>query len=198
MLTRLNQPVPILGALVCLLAWYPSPTTAQDPTALARALADPRSSAGAIESVVASPKESLPLLLRWSRKPPPGLSIPTLHGSMIEIFGRLKTVEAAPFLIEHIEYGSVMGNLWMKQSDVVVERLPAVRALIRIGPAALSDLQAAYLKAAGTKRLAIVLAMARMKDGRARASLDFARAMASAEMQITDEGLRSLNVKERR
>ena len=57
---------------------------------------------------------------------------------LAEVFGRLRTVEAIPFLIRSIglELWPPSPNAWMKTPAVVKERMPAVAALMQIGPAA--------------------------------------------------------------
>ena len=61
-----------------------------------------------------------------------------LYVGLAEAFGKLKTKEAIPFLIKNIslQRGTPSPNIWMKAPRAIELRLPAVFALIQIGPEA--------------------------------------------------------------
>jgi hypothetical protein len=104
---------------------------------LARAIVDKRSSSTEFEAVVAVARGRIPLLLRWADTPP--LSVPRgeLYAGMATIFGRVRETSAIPFLIKNI---AVRGEVWMKAPDSAMHYLPAARALVEIGPPAVSHL----------------------------------------------------------
>jgi hypothetical protein len=72
-----------------------------------------------------------------ARNHPPGLNRTELFIGLADVFGELRTKEAIPFLIQNISLARwVRTNIWMKEPDVVQGHLPAVGALIKIGPEA--------------------------------------------------------------
>lgn len=93
---------------------------------------------GAIAQIVASTATTIPLLLSWTEKPPAGLGPLEqyqLNIGMAEVFGQLRTREAVPFLLRNLTLNKFpVTNVWTRASDVILERLPCVAALIRIGP----------------------------------------------------------------
>jgi len=110
---------------------------------------------------------------------------------MIEIFGRLRTKEALPFLVEHIAMDeNAMATIWMKSPQSIAASVPGVQALLRIGPDATPALLRAleklpYYKAGVPgdykKRIAIVVTLAMMRDRRAKPALE-------KEIQHSDAG----------
>jgi len=81
-----------------------------------------------------------------ARTPPPDLNEfeqYIFRISLAEIFGQLKTKDAIPFLISNISlhpFPFISPNIWLKAPAVIEERMPAVGALIKIGPAAFDAL----------------------------------------------------------
>lgn len=136
---RLNAIVWIFAAATC------GNTSAQDlgDQELVRALIDDNTRPSAVTKVVASGSAKISLLLKWTRTPPQLNEYDQykLNISLAEIFGRLKTKEAIPFLIKNISLERwPRPNIWMKTPEVVEGHLPAVAALIQIGPEALEAL----------------------------------------------------------
>jgi hypothetical protein len=92
----------------------------------------------------------LPLLLSWSTKPPSGLDpfeLEALNVGLADVFGQLKTRGAIPFLVKNISMQRSifsMPAIGLKTYKVVLERMPAVAALINIGTPALRPLEDAY------------------------------------------------------
>lgn len=116
-------------------------TSAQEnnETELARLLSNEATQEQTVESLVASPdKVRLALLLSWTKDPPRQLNIverAELYIGMTEVFGRLRTTTAIPFLIENISLQlPATPNVWTKTAASIEERVPAVAALIAIGP----------------------------------------------------------------
>jgi hypothetical protein len=107
---------------------------------LALSLATESTRQKAIAQVLASRASSVPLLLSWADKPPSGLGPLEEHQltvGMAEAFGRLRSKEAIPFLIENLTLNTFpVANVWTRTSEVIMDRLPSVAALIQIGPEA--------------------------------------------------------------
>jgi hypothetical protein len=73
------------------------------------------------------------------KKPPPEMNVleqVELNAGMAEVFGRLRTTAAIPFLIKNIglQHLPATPNIWMKTAGSIKEQAPAVAALIAIGP----------------------------------------------------------------
>jgi hypothetical protein len=110
---------------------------AQTPTqTLARDLSVIDTRPRAIQKVLSSRAESLPMLLIWTEAPPDGVDRLELFIGMAEAFGKLGAIEAIPFLIKHICLQSSPGSvdIWTKDPSTIQSRLPSVAALIKIGP----------------------------------------------------------------
>lgn len=113
--------------------------SAQDGLQIARELANESTRKSAVAKVVASGVNTVPILLSLSQSPPPEVNEYDLARGLADAFGQLKTKEAIPFLITHLslERGRfVTPNTWMKGGEVIRERMPAISALIQIGPEA--------------------------------------------------------------
>jgi hypothetical protein len=107
--------------------------------ALARSLANAATQEKTVEGLVASRGQRLALLLSWTENPPPEMNVleqAELDAAMAEVFGRLRTTAAIPFLIRKIslQHLPATPNVWTKTAVSVRERAPAVGALIAIGP----------------------------------------------------------------
>jgi hypothetical protein len=112
-----------------------------DGRELAHRLANSNTQQRAIQEVVAAGRAYVPLLLSWTRKAPDTLDKYDQYNlklAIAQVFGRLKTLEAISFLIKNIslQVGLDDPNTWMKTGEVIEKRMPAVAALIQIGPAA--------------------------------------------------------------
>jgi HEAT repeat protein len=120
------------GGLILVLA----AAQANDRRNIARLLADDGARESAVRSVVESRGKEVPLLLSWARKPPAGVDRAGLDIGLADVFGKLKTAEAIPFLIKNItmERWPPSPNTWMKTPEVIEGRMPAVAALVQIGP----------------------------------------------------------------
>lgn len=115
---------------------------------LAIRLADPELRQLAVRSITYSGGRDLALLLSWGENPPPRVDSLQLRLGLMEAFRKLRAKEAIPFLIRYmtLDIRGISGNVWTKADGVVETRLPAIDALIAIGPdaskaviAALSD-----------------------------------------------------------
>ncbi len=116
---------------------------------LARRLANDATQRAAVEQVVALGDKKVPLLLSWAKNPPVDLGggfgeldLYSFRGGLADIFGQLKVKDAIPFLIQNISLHRwpSAGVVWMKAPTVIEDRMPAINALIRIGPDALDAL----------------------------------------------------------
>lgn len=163
---------------------------------LARRLADVVYRREAVAQIVAAPSLYVPVLLSWSKNPPSGVPQVELYFGMAQVFGELKTKEAIPFLIKNISVRPILanGNTWMKAAPTIEARLPAVGALIKIGPDASKALIQAYSQLMTAEdRLAAIFAVSRIGDPAARDFLRIAVAMTSNERYWAEEGLKVLD-----
>ena len=107
---------------------------------LAHELARDGSRRNAVDKIAARGSSLVPLLLLWTCNPPTDVNEHDLNVGLAEAFGRLKAKEAIPFLIKNItlKRGALddTPNTWLKVAEVIERRLPAVVALIQIGPEA--------------------------------------------------------------
>lgn len=162
----------------------------QREAVLARHLADQSTRSATIGKIVGSGTAKLPVLLNWTKSPPPGVNVRELNLALVELFGRLHATEAIPFLIANINFrDSPVGSIWMKSPEDVIHRSPAIRALLAIGPDAIPSLTQAYSKATPMDRLAIVLTLSEMKDVRAKNVLFSAFGFAEQELSYAKRGL---------
>jgi hypothetical protein len=139
-----------------------------DDLELARMLSDGRTREAAVAKIVATGVTKVPVLLSWTRVPPTGVDRIELYVGVAEAFGALKAKEAVPFLITNISIQPWLSSpsVWLKTSDVVVDRLPAVRALIQIGPEAAKALMGAAWDRMGYEdRLASLIVVSRVGEG---------------------------------
>ncbi len=128
-----------------------------------------------------------------------------LNLSMIEIFGRLRTKDAIPFLVEHISSDSTaMNTIWMRGPETIAEALPAIQALLKIGRDATPELIRALGKipycpswtdCKRKDRIAIVVTLAMLKDPRAKAALEKETEHSSKEGDIAFQALKSMDQK---
>ena len=135
---------------------------------LAVSLANDSTRQAAITSIVTSGRDKIPLLLSWTKHPPKGVAECGLRTGLEEAFGRLKTKEAIPFLLENISesrgcFGTDLAP-WLKDPDVIEWQLPAVGALIKIGPDASMAAMSAFPNMTDEeKRRAAIFVVSRIK-----------------------------------
>jgi hypothetical protein len=212
--------VPLL--VVCLACPW---NQAGDELDLARRLASPATRDEAIQTIVSSGGKQLPILLSWTTTPPQVEDLVNLHLAMVEVFERLKSKEAVPFLVQNIDPGYAPPNTWSKSTAIIIARYPAIRALLAIGPDAIPELRRAYYstkvertvtpdlherierrepdamreelayQSARREHIAIVFTLAMMRDERARVVLQDAAKPTSPESIFAEEGLRWLDAK---
>jgi hypothetical protein len=135
---------------------------------LAKELSFPGTRERAVEEILQSKEEGLRLLQSWTRRPPSGVDLNGLHFGMAVAFGRMHAPQAIPFLIKNISVQQFPSqpNVWMKSPEVIESRLPAVTALIGIGPEAARALirQWDTIRSDDERLLAAVFVLARV-DG---------------------------------
>jgi hypothetical protein len=162
---------------------------------LARRLADPGTRADAIAGIVTSEPGNIQRLLSFGEAPPPHLNRTELFIGLAELFGQLRTKEAIPFLIKNISLARwVRPNIWSKTPHSVEEHLPAVAALIAIGPEAsraLTSLE--WLHMTVEDHLAAIFVISRIGDPASKAFLLSAVAEAGMERSYAEEGLKLLD-----
>jgi hypothetical protein len=89
-------------ALAVVLFWRAPWSASEGDRALAVSLANDTTEEAAIASIVASGRGKVPLLLSWTKKPPPHVLECALDTGLADVFGRLRTKEAIPFLVKII------------------------------------------------------------------------------------------------
>jgi len=165
---------------------------------LAASLASDKTRQAAIASIIASGRDKVPLLLDWIRNPPKGVDSCGLDTGLEEAFGELKTKEAIPFLVENISvYRGCFGTSlapWLKAPEVIEWQLPAVGALIKIGPNASKAVIAAFPNMTVEEdRRAAVFVVARIKGvAEAQSFLKSVSARAGREQYWAEEGIKLL------
>lgn len=162
---------------------------------LARALSDDATRKAAVADIVAAERGRVPLLLSWANTPPKGVSRIGLNIGMAMVFGSLKVKAAIPFLIKYITLpAGIPTPPWMKTTEVIVDRLPALSALIQIGPdAAEAIMNVGWEHLGAYDRLASLILVSRVGEG--QAARDFInRALGEANLQreFATEALRTL------
>lgn len=162
---------------------------------LARRLSSEDSRAAAISEIVASRSTYFPVLLRWTENPPAGVDKHQLYVGMSDAFGKLKAKEAIPFLIKILNLGRYLDkpDIWTKGPPIIEQNLPAVAALISIGPDASDALISAFGGPMTPRdRLAVIFIVARIKSPDSRAFLSEAIGEADTERFWADDGIEFL------
>lgn len=161
---------------------------------LARRLASQDGRPAAEAEIVASGAARTPMLLGWSKRPPAGVDPTELFIGLADIFGELKTKEAIPFLIQNISLGRwVRPNIWNKAPEVIFGHLPALAALIKIGPEASKALiNADWFRLPAEDHLAAIFAVSRIGGSDARPFLVTAISQANLVRHQAEEGLKIL------
>ncbi len=168
---------------------------AQDPSTLelARLLASDTTRQRGVARVVASGNNIIPILLSWTKSPPPQVDQNELYIGLADAFGQLKTKEAIPFLIKNISLQRWRElNTWLKTAQVIEERLPAVAALVRIGKDASKALISEYQTLVAEDRLAAIFVVSMIQDPEARTFLASVMGQANLERYWAEEGLKRL------
>jgi hypothetical protein len=182
-----------------------APGFGQDPDALdlARLLAHPDTQQAAIRRAISS-GDKLQVLLSLAKAPPAqldDLELTVLNDGLADIFGILKAEDAIPFLVRNMgnqRFPPVGGVIWSKPLDLIKERLPALAALINIGPAAANAIMRASPWDMGPEqRLAAIIGVSeiayQMKDPHEeRTFLRGMLAQANQERIWAQEGLKHL------
>ncbi|HBY62067.1 MAG TPA: hypothetical protein DEH78_19785 [Solibacterales bacterium] len=132
---------------------------------LAKLLANYDTRAAGVERAVAQGPRAEQLLISWTLRAPSDVDFYQLRLGMADAFARWKTREAIPFLIENIDMqpGS-RPNIWMKADSAVQAHFRAVNALIRIGPAAASEVMERFWTLPSSVRLHAVFVVAHVAD----------------------------------
>jgi hypothetical protein len=171
---------------------------AAEDRALAVSLANDTSRPGAVSSIVAAGRAKIPILLYWSRQPPDGIPECALDTGLAEAFGELKSKEAIPFLIKNIGMYRSCGasfSPWLKTSVTIEWNLPAVGALVKIGPEASRAVINGFrdLTAEEDRRAAIFVVSQIKGVPEARSFLESALGRADRERYWAGEGIRRLD-----
>ena len=174
-----------------------------DDLTLARLLAHQDTQQAAVRSVT-NAGDRVRVLLSWTKAPPTQLNdleLTVLDDGLADIFGMLKTEDAIPFLLKNIgrqRFPPSGGVIWTKPLAFMEEQMPAMAALIKIGPpAAKAIIQASPWDMGHAERLAAIVAVSeiayQMKDP--QQELTFLRGMlaqANGERRFAEEGLKQL------
>ena len=137
----------------------------------------------------------VPLLLSWTKNPPAQVDQHGLFVGLANAFAQLKAKEAIPFLIKNISLQRWILDMpvWLKTDKVIEERLPAVAALVQIGPDASKAVISEYLTIEPDDRLAAIFVVARIRDPEARGFLVSVLGRANMERYWAEEGLKRLD-----
>jgi hypothetical protein len=168
---------------------------------LAGLLANETTRQSAVAQIGDSGQSKVPLLLSWTRTPPSQVDRYELYIGLADAFSQLKTRDAIPFLIKNISLHRWSGdvNIWLKTPKVIEERLPAVQALIAIGPDASKMLIRTFWEPplVGEDRAAAIFAISVIASGtndpEVRAFLSSVLGEASLERRLAEEGLGALD-----
>jgi hypothetical protein len=163
---------------------------------LAILLANSETRQSAIEQVVALKNAKIPLLLKWTENPPVGIDRSDLDIALAEVFGRLKTAEAIPFLMRNItiERWPPSPDTWTKTVKVIEDRMPAVSALVQIGPEAARAIMQTYdMSLDFQQRLARIFVVSQVHNvPEAQAFLTTVAGQANLERFWAEEGLKAM------
>jgi len=165
--------------------------------ALATSLANEKTRKAAIDSIMASGRHEIPLLLSWARTPPRHVEECGFEDGVVEALGQLRATEAIPFLIKDISMyrscGASFGP-WLKSPAFIEWNLPAVGALVKIGPDASRAVIAAFPTMTDEEdRRAAVFVVARIKGvAEAESFLKSVSARAGREQYWAEEGIKLL------
>jgi hypothetical protein len=132
-----------------------------------------------------SREQMLPVLLRLAERTPDGINDRELKIGLAMTFGHLKAEETIPFLVRNVtlERWPPRPNIWLKSQSAVYEHLPALAALVAIGPKAARAMMA-HCEGPTTldERLAAILIVTKTDDSPA-AKQFLSGLLAEANMQ---------------
>jgi hypothetical protein len=170
----------------------------QNSLDLARRLAGDKTRAVAVNEAVGRGDEMLPRLLSWAETAPPHVDRCGLDIGLAEVFGRLKSKQAIPFLIRNISLRRTCPidmNPWHQTPDVVEATFPCIAALLNIGPDASTALMRAWESPmSASDRLAALFVIARTSGiPEARQFLTSVLRKADLERFWAEEGLKVLD-----
>jgi len=168
---------------------------------LARLLANYRTRRSAVAEVAASANRNVPLLISWTKEPPPGVDRYQLYVGLADVFAELRTKEALPFLVQYLSLSRTVGYLapWMKTPASIENNFPMAAALIAIGPDASEPLMRAWWGPMRPEdRLVAIFVITRMLHRKqeipgARSFLKSALGQADLERRWAQEGLNLLD-----
>ena len=166
---------------------------------LAASLARDDTRQAAIASIIASGRDKVPLLLGWIKSPPKGIAGCGLDTGLEEAFGELKAKDALPFRVENIRvYRGCLGTSlapWRKAPEVIEWQLPAVGALIKIGPDASRAVMAAFPNMTGEEdRRAAMFVVSRIAGvPEARGFLESVLSRTNRERYWAEDALKTVN-----
>lgn len=165
---------------------------------LARQLATEATRQHAVAVVVKSAQAKTPLLLLWTRQPPPYLDQHELFVGLADAFGQLREKAAIPFLIANISIQRWRDvNTWLKTPAIIEHRMPAIGALVRIGADASHALIDRYAEPMTNEdRLACIFVVARIGDPEAQLFLQSVVAQAKMDRYWAEYGIEHVEDKE--
>lgn len=187
---------PPIVALVTLTSLSPIVAQEVGRLQLAHLLASDKTREETVAGLSNSGRDRVPLLLSLAASPPAHLERYQLNLGLSEAFGKLRTTEAIPFLIKNInlQYWPESPDTLTKTADVIKSRMPAVAALIEIGPAATRALISSIGKMTPQERLGAIFVIS--QDGappEAREFLTSVAGQSNLEHHWAEVGLRRLD-----
>jgi hypothetical protein len=161
---------------------------------LARLLANETTRSRAVSRILASGSAKIPLLLSWTKTAPTQVDEYQLYVGLADVFGQLRTTQAIPFLIKNIQLSRTnKTDVWLKTAEVVQVEMPAVAALVRIGPAASRAVIHSFEAAMPPEdRLPLIFVVSRIRDPEARAFLSSVLGELNLERSWAEDGLKLL------
>lgn len=176
-----------------------TPATRKETLNLAHSLADEHTREAAIAGISKSDLGTLAIIRSLMETSPTGVDHHGLRVGLADVCGKLRSQECIPFLIKNISierwHWREM-NTWTKTETVVMERLPAVRALVAIGKEASLSIQSAYPNTSSREaRLALLFTITQIDDPDAEGFLQSIKARLSIETRWVDTGLDRLSKK---
>lgn len=163
-------------------------------TQIAKELANPLTRERSVAAIMQSRRPNIATLLSWATTPPVALDQHELRVGLADAFAALGAKQAIPFLISNITLQRSVPDpdTWMKTEQVIKSRLPAVNALIQIGPAAATAVIQAYKGLTDpTGRLAAIFVVSHTNDASVaqREFLISVVGQANLERHFAEEGL---------
>jgi HEAT repeat protein len=187
---------PLAAVALLTICRFAAPAQVDPTRELARDLAAPAKRDATVARVVELGRGQVPLLLSLAGNPPPDIDVIELDIGLSKAFGKLKVKEAIPFLIRNINIAQKYpSNVWTRAPESILARLPAVVALIQIGPEASKALmESPWGGLNSDDRLAAIFVVSRI-SGVPDARGFILSALGEANMQRvrSEEGLRYLD-----